>query len=301
MVMKMAQQIELDEDARADDGHKENGVLEVTSDVAYQRLAIVNVAFIGFPNSRDWVLVDAGPSGAAKAILGAARARFGDAPPRAVVMTHGHFDHYGSLENLLEHWREQGSDVPVWVHELEAPYFRGEASYPPPDPLVGGGMMALLSPLYPRSPVDVSEHLQILPLDGSVPPLPDWKWIHTPGHTPGHVSYWRDKDRTLVVGDAFITTAQESAYAVATQKSEMHGPPMYFTQNFDQAKHSVDALAALEPEIAVSGHGRAMQGQELRDALHGLSRDFYSVAVPKDGKYVKHPTQAEDGSAYDKA
>ena len=291
----MAQQIEIDNQARADAGAQEDGTHEVLPDVAYQRLAIVNVAFIGTPGSPDWVLIDAGPMKSASAIQSAARKRFGDAPPRAIVMTHGHFDHFGSLEALLETW-----DVPVYVHALESPYFNGSASYPPPDPGVGGGMMALLSPLYPRGPVDVSRNLKMLPADGSVPPLPGWKWIHTPGHTPGHVSFWRASGKTLIVGDAFITTAQESAYAVATQKTEMHGPPMYFTQDFDASKTSVDALAALEPEIAIPGHGLAMRGEELRQSLHQLSRDFYRVAVPKDGKYVVHPTSAKDGSAYER-
>ncbi len=290
----MAQQVSIDEAARDEaaraDRNAKGSTHEVTSDVAYQRLAIVNVAFVGLPNSQDWVLIDAGPMHCATAIMSAAKERFGDVPPRAIVMTHGHFDHFGSLEALLEKW-----NVPVWVHVLEVPYFNGSASYPPPDPGVGGGMMALLSPLYPRGPVDVSRKLQILPADGSVPPLAGWKWIHT----PGHVSFWRESDKTLIVGDAFITTAQESAYAVAAQKSEMHGPPMYFTQDFDAAKHSVDILTNLEPELAVVGHGRAMRGQPLRDALHQLSREFYKVAVPEDGKYVKHPTKAEDGSAYD--
>ncbi len=291
----MAQQIDLDEEARADAGAQSDGTHQVAPDLAYQRLAIVNVAFVGVPGSNDWVLIDAGPMKSASAIMGAAKKRFGNAAPRAIVMTHGHFDHFGSLETLLESW-----DVPVYVHELEAPYFRGQASYPPPDPGTGGGIMPLLSPLFPRGPVDVSRNLQMLPASGEVPPLPGWKWLHTPGHTPGHVSYWRQSDKSLVVGDAFITTAQESAYAVAAQKVEMHGPPMYFTQDFDAAKTSVDKLAALEPEIAVVGHGRAMQGAELRAALHQLSRDFYQVAVPEDGKYVVHPTKAEDGSAYDK-
>ncbi len=290
----MAQQIELGEDARADSGAQGDGTHEVAPDVAYERLAIVNVAFIGAPGSADWVLIDAGPMLSASAILAAAKKRFGERPPRAIVMTHGHFDHFGSLETLLETW-----DVPVWVHALEAPYFRGEASYPPPDAHVGGGLMALLSPLYPRGPVDVSKNLQILPEDGGVPPLPGWTWIHTPGHTPGHVSLWRESDKTLIAGDAFITTAQESAYAVATQKPEMHGPPMYFTQDFGAARESVETLAALEPEIAVVGHGLAMQGAELRAALHDLARDFERVAVPKEGEYVIHPARAEDGSAYD--
>jgi glyoxylase-like metal-dependent hydrolase (beta-lactamase superfamily II) len=291
-----AQQIPVDEAAVARESESAGAAHEVAPDVAYQRLAISNVAFVGAQGASDWVLIDAGPMGAATAITAAARARYGDAPPRAIVMTHGHFDHFGSLEALVKQWQ-----VPVYVHALEAPYFNGSASYPPPDPGVGGGMMALLSPLYPRGPVDVSAYLQLLPADGSVPPLPGWKWLHTPGHTPGHVSFWRESDRTLIAGDAFITTAQESAYAVAVQKPELHGPPMYFTQDFDVSKHSVDTLAALEPQLAVTGHGPAMEGAELRTALHALSCDFYRVAVPEGGEYVKHPARPEDGTAYDRA
>jgi hypothetical protein len=40
---------------------------------------------------------------------------------------------------------------------------------------------------------------------------------------------WREEDRTIIAGDAFMTTDQESAYAVAVQKPAMHGPPKYFT------------------------------------------------------------------------
>ena len=86
------------------------------------------------------------------------------------------------------------------------------------------------------------------------------------------MSFWREADRTLIVGDAFIATAQESAYAAATQEVEMHGPPMYFTPDWVSARTSVERLAALEPELAVTGHGRAMRGAALRDALHTLAR-----------------------------
>lgn len=158
--------------------------------------------------------------------------------------------------------------------------------------------MPLLSPLFPRGPIDVSRWLQVLPVDGSVPGMPAWRWVHTPGHTPGHVSFWREADRTIIAGDAFITTRQESAYAVAVQTPEMHGPPMYFTPDWDSARTSVNALAALEPELVVTGHGRAMRGAEMRSALHLLARDFDQIAVPEQGRYVNHPDRPEDGSAY---
>ena len=47
-----------------------------------------------------------------------------------------------------------------------------------------------------------SSHVQALPEDGSVPFLDEWMWIATPGHTPGHISLFRDDGRVLVAGDA---------------------------------------------------------------------------------------------------
>ena len=78
----------------------------------------------------------------------------------------------------------------------------------------------------------------------------------------------------------------------------MHGPPMYYTQNWEDAEASVKRLAELEPQLAITGHGRAAQGPELRTALNELARQFARVAVPRDGRYVKAPSKVEDGSAY---
>ena len=188
--------------------------------------------------------------------------------------------------------------MPVYAHRLEFPYLNGSASYPPPDPSVGGGLMARLSPLYPRAPIDLGPRLRQLPEDGTVPGMPAWRWIHTPGHSVGHVSLWRDGDQTLISGDAFISTRQESAYAVATQAPELHGPPMYYTPDWESAQRSVAALAALEPALAITMHGPAMQGPEMRAALNRLAQDFTRLAVPEHGRYVGHPARAEDGTAY---
>jgi len=91
----------------------------------------------------------------------------------------------------------------------------------------------------------------------------------------------------LITGDAFITTNQESAYAVATQRLELHGPPMYYTADWDSARESVRKLAALEPEYVVTGHGRPMQGNQMRAALRLLAHDFDRIAMPDQGHYVK--------------
>jgi glyoxylase-like metal-dependent hydrolase (beta-lactamase superfamily II) len=251
----------------------------ITSDVSGLRTYIVNL--FGIRSRTGWVLVDAGLRGQDEAIMRWAREHIGDTPPSAIVLTHAHFDHIGSLEALLQHW-----DVPVWVHRDELPFVTGALSYPPPDPTVGGGLMARLAALYPRDPIDLGARVRTLPDDGQVPELVEWQWIATPGHSPGHVSFFRERDRALIVGDAFCTTKQESFLAVATQRPELHGPPAYFTIDWDAARDSVRRLAALNPGIVAPSHGRPMSGPETTDALRHLADRFDELSRPEHGKYV---------------
>lgn len=262
-------------------------------DLAYKRMSVVNVVFLGVPGQMDWLLVDTGIPGGAGAIVEAAEDRFGPHPPQAILLTHGHFDHTGALAALLEHW-----PVPVFAHPLELPYLTGEAAYPAADPTVGGGLFSLLAPFFSSGPFDFRPNLQPLPEDGSVPFRPDWRWIHTPGHTPGHVSYWCENDRSLVVGDAFITTRQESIYAIMAQSPEMHGPPQPFTPDWQDSARSVRLLAALEPELVVCGHGRAMRGAGMQEALQKLACEFEQIAFPRSSRYLLDPANVANGKAY---
>jgi glyoxylase-like metal-dependent hydrolase (beta-lactamase superfamily II) len=160
--------------------------------------------------------------------------------------------------------------------------------------------MSRLSRFYPTHPVDLGARLNSLPDDGSVPFLPGWRWVHTPGHSVGHVAFWRADDRLLVSGDAVISTGQESAYEVAVQEPELHGPPMYLTVDWQAAAASVRRLAGLGPEILVTSHGRPLEGAEMRAALDRLADGFEAIAVPGQGRYVETPRRAEDGSAYER-
>jgi glyoxylase-like metal-dependent hydrolase (beta-lactamase superfamily II) len=108
------------------------------------------------------------------------------------------------------------------------------------------------------------------------------------------VALFRDGDRTLIAGDAFVTTKQESALAVMTQRKEVHGPPAYYTQDWASAWASVELLAALEPEVAATGHGVPLRGEEMRAALHRLVANFGKLAVPGHGRYVGSPAIADE-------
>jgi len=132
----------------------------------------------------------------------------------------------------------------------------------------------------------------MLPEDGTVPGLPGWRYIHTPGHAPGHISLFRDQDGVLLAGDAVVTTQQESLYAVMTQARKMSGPPRYFTFDWQEAASSVNKLAALKPEIIASGHGKPMKGKAMQDELQRLANNFQQEATPASGRYVDDPAVA---------
>ena len=164
----------------------------------------VNVYIIQNSDNPSWVLVDTGlKSSLPKIKRMIDEVIEPDAVPSAIIMTHGHFDHRGSLIQLAEEWR-----VPVYCHHMEMPYLTGKADFPPADPTVGGGMMASMAFVYPKGSIDATAFLKELPEDGTIPELPEWKWIHTPGHSPGHISLFREKDGVLVAGDAIVTTQQ---------------------------------------------------------------------------------------------
>ena len=271
-------------------GEDKRPLQQVTPDITYLRTLIVNVYFVG--DADEWVLVDTGLPYTAERILRAARERFGGAFPKAIILTHAHFDHVGAAGALAEHW-----GVPIYVHPLELPYLTG-ADYPPPDPTVGGGLMALSSPLFPHSGVHLENRVRPLPDDGSVPFMPEWRMIHTPGHTAGHISLFRERDGVLIAGDAFVATKQESLRAVLQQRKEVHAPPAYFTPDWQRAKDSVRRLAALEPSIALTGHGLPLRGEELSRGLGTLSQNF-DAAIPERGRYVGHAAVMDERGVTD--
>ena len=257
--------------------------------------AFVNYYMIKDETSGAWALVDAGLKWSASTIRNMAREIFGAGNrPAAIILTHGHFDHVGALITLAKEW-----DVPVYAHEMELPYLTGKSSYPPADSSVGGGMMSLMAFLYPKAPIDGKEYIHKLPYDNSIPGFPEWKYIHTPGHSPGHISLFRAHDKVLIAGDAFATTKVESALYALTHMSHLSGPPKFLTTNWASAKLSVIKLAALAPEVVAAGHGKPMRGEEMKRELNNLSRHFDQLAIPAQGRYVNEPAIAnENGTQY---
>ncbi|MCB2295478.1 MBL fold metallo-hydrolase [Clostridium algoriphilum] len=256
----------------------------IIPDILELQFTIVNACVVGDPESKfnEWVLIDTGLENSAEFILKSTEKRFGTGSrPQAIVLTHGHFDHVGSVIRLANFW-----DVPVYIHHLEIPYITGKKDYPASDTTVDGGIVAKMSATYPRTSINLGYRAIELPPDGSIPCMPGWKWIHTPGHTEGHISLFREKDRVLIVGDAFCTIKQESLLSVLTQKEQISGPPKYLTMNWEEAEKSVKRLQELKPLLALPSHGKPLKGKELARHLELLTQRFKDISKPGNSRYV---------------
>ena len=254
----------------------------------------VNVYFIETGTPGEWVLVDTGLPGWEKSIIAAADQIFyPGSHPEAIILTHGHMDHAGSAQALAEHWK-----VPVLAHPLEMPFLTARAVYPPADPTVaGGGSLAFVSRFFPPQSFQLSDHVQHLPPNDVDPPfLPDWEWLHVPGHAPGQIALFRQKDRTLLGADAFATCNHESIPSVLLQLPEISIAGAPFNYNWQEVGESIRQLAALEPAAIGCGHGPAIKGPQAAEGLRQLAREF---RVPAHGRYVQHPARTdESGVAY---
>jgi glyoxylase-like metal-dependent hydrolase (beta-lactamase superfamily II) len=266
-------------------GQPEAGV-EVTPSVTRLDLGIVNAYIIGEAGG-PWVLVDTGTPGNAEKIRAEAQERFGvGARPEAILLTHGHADHSGSAAELSGLW-----DAPIYAHHLELPFLTGLSAYPPPDPTVGGPF-ALLSRFIPRKTIDLGEErARKLPEGGEVPGMPGWRWIHTPGHTPGHVCLFRPEERVLLAGDALATVDADSFSGMLSRRQKISRPATPVTPDWGAAERSVKEMASLRPRVLAPGHGEPMEGPTVAEELAAFAEDF---AAPEHGRYVGEPARFDE-------
>lgn len=261
----------------------ENSSIETIAEgVNHLKIVFVNAYFVDTNNG--WVLIDTGLPMNSWRIKSYAETLYGEGTrPAAIVLTHGHFDHAGSVKDLAETW-----DVTIYAHPLEMPYLIGKSNYPPQDPSIGGAI-SQMSRVFPHSGIDLGNRVKEINQDGTIDELPGWNFVHTPGHTAGHVSIFRESDRTLLAGDALATMNLDSWASHITEKPEICRPPAPFTTDWDAARESVEKLAALAPNVIAAGHGQPIK----ENAAAQLKEFAANFQKPAHGRYVVQPAIAD--------
>jgi hydroxyacylglutathione hydrolase len=194
------------------------------------------------------VLVDAGFSFQAKRVLREVRGRI----VRTHLLTHAHVDHAGGSRQVVD-----ALGVPVLAGERDLPTLasgRPEQAFP--------GLLRKPGEAYASfTPVPEATALR----EGDQ--VGDFAVLDTPGHSAGHISLWRERDRVLICGDVV------NAMNLLTTLPGLHEPPGVFTPDPAENRRSIRRLAALEPRLVLVGHG-----PPLKDAAEPLRR--FAASLP---------------------
>jgi hydroxyacylglutathione hydrolase len=191
------------------------------------------------------VLIDAATRQAEARIL----RQLADRRVTAHALTHAHPDHQGCSHLVCERF-----GIPLWCGRGDVPWMER------PDLMIAAAQTPkLLKAIHRRfwagPPHPVSRAL----IEGDE--VAGFTVLATPGHAPGHVAYWREQDRVLILGDVL------NNMNLRTGRPGLHEPPVMFTPDPARNRESARRLAALRPRLACFGHG-----PPLRDP--GLLADF---------------------------
>ena len=199
----------------------------------------------GFPRNAinvylmDGVLIDAGTRFDRRRILRQLRGR----ELTAHALTHAHPDHQGASEAVC---KELG--LPFWCGERDADAAEDSSlilARMKPHP-----MNTWLAPLIMGPGHPVARRLREGDGVGS------FTVIDTPGHSAGHISFWRERDRVLVLGDVLANIHPLMGLP------GLHEPPAFFTVDVAMNRESARRAAALRPDLVCFGHGAALRDPE---------------------------------------
>lgn len=191
------------------------------------------------------VLVDAGIRASSRSLLATLAGR----PLTAHVLTHAHADHQGASAAVCAAY-----GVPLWCGEAErelAESGQVTRGYPnPKHPVARFQQRYWAGPGHP-----VARTLR----EGDA--VGDFCVVETPGHAPGHVALWRERDGVLIAGDVLVDMH------MATTIRGLHEPPTLFTADPRLNRQSIKKIAALKPQLICFGHGPVLRDPEPLLAL----------------------------------
>ena len=197
------------------------------------------------------VLIDAATRQGEKRIM----RQIADRTISAHALTHAHPDHQGSSHAICEQL-----GIPLWCGQGDVPAMETVGGMV--DPKAPAWLNKLRERYWSGPPHPVARALK----EGDE--VAGFTVLETPGHSRGHVAYWRESDRVLIVGD------------VLTNVNVMMGipgldtPPDPFTPDPARNRASARRLAELKPALACFGHGAPLRDPDrIARFVAGLATD----------------------------
>jgi glyoxylase-like metal-dependent hydrolase (beta-lactamase superfamily II) len=187
------------------------------------------------------VLIDAASRWAKRRILRQLKGR----PLRLVALTHCHPDHQGAAKAICDEYR-----VPLACHQADVDAVEGRAPMLPVN-----RMLRLSKWLWAGPPCPVGRVLR----EGDE--VAGFRVVHTPGHTPGHILFFRETDRVCIAGDVLANLNY------LTGAPGLREPPHFFSADPAQNRLSIRTLVELKPNLVCFGHGPPLRNPQLLDAF----------------------------------
>lgn len=214
----------------------------------------------GFPPNAINIYLVEGPGGAALIDAGSRhddrriRKQTADRNLNLLALTHAHGDHQGAAKATCE--RE---GIPLACHSADVAAMEGREPFALGNP--NHPMSRLSAWAFAGPPHEVGRVL------GEGDDVAGFRVLHTPGHTPGHVTYWRESDRVAIAGDVLF--GMHPALGIPG----LHEPPDFFTADPAENRRSIRKLAELEPDLVCLGHGPPVRhaARKLADFTQKLS------------------------------
>jgi hydroxyacylglutathione hydrolase len=154
----------------------------------------------------------------------------------AHALTHAHPDHQGSSHAICERFQ-----IPLWCGQGDVPAMETEGGISGSQP--AGLVNRLQARFWTGPPHPVATALA----EGDE--VAGFTVLETPGHSRGHVAYWRESDRVLILGDVL------NNINVRTGITGLHEPLEVFTPDPPRNRASARRLAELRPSLTCFGHG----------------------------------------------
>jgi hydroxyacylglutathione hydrolase len=161
----------------------------------------------------------------------------------SVALTHCHPDHQGAVKRICE-----TKGIPLACHEADVASMEGKAPMQPINAATRFVQLLFAGPAYP---------VQRVLHDGDE--IAGFRVVHTPGHTAGHVIYFRESDRVAIAGDVLRNINP------LTGKVGLDEPPGAFTLDREENRRSIRKLAQLRPSLVCFGHGPVLRDMEQLD------------------------------------
>jgi hydroxyacylglutathione hydrolase len=180
------------------------------------------------------VLVDAGTARMGRRLA----ERLAGRPVTAHALTHAHPDHVGGSKPVVD-----ALGVPMWAPAGDA------------DAVEAGGAVQRQTPI--RRLMEMGARFAPVRVDRRLhegDEVGGFRVLDVPGHSPGHIAFWRESDRALVCGDVWFNLRLRSL------RPGLREPLAIATVDPPRNRESMRRLAALDPEIACFGHGPVLRG-----------------------------------------